>query len=263
MAEDNLRIFNEVRNVPTTAQKKITGGNLNGMTDINPMWRIETLTKLFGPAGIGWYTETVAKWLEPGANGEVVAFVDINLYIKEGEEWSKPIQGNGGSKFIANFAKGATTSDEAYKMAYTDALSVACKALGIGADIYWAAGATKYTQTQPQTQTKKEAQPKTEKPAAQPAPKTEQPSVPSVGGDELPDPSKKPKKDTSAVDVNSLRALVVPADIQNFGGKTLGDIADANLEELRNVAALISDQSFRNNIVRLYNAIVSEKKKSA
>ena len=31
-----------------------------------------------------------------------------------------------------------------YKMALTDALSVACKALGIGADVYWAAGHTKY-----------------------------------------------------------------------------------------------------------------------
>lgn len=30
-------------------------------------------------------------------------------------------------------------------MAYTDALSVACKALGIGADIYWSKDKTKYT----------------------------------------------------------------------------------------------------------------------
>ena len=38
------------------------------------------------------------------------------------------------------------TSDECYKMAYTDAISVAAKALGIGADVYWAAGRTKYSQ---------------------------------------------------------------------------------------------------------------------
>lgn len=257
MAEGNLYIFNEVRQVPTSAQKKITGGNLNGMTDINPMWRIETLTKIFGPAGIGWYTETISKWLEPGANGEVVAFVDINLYVKVDGEWSKPIQGSGGSKFIANFAKGATTSDEAYKMAYTDALSVACKALGIGADIYWAAGATKYTQAQPQT-TKEKSQPKPEKPAQ----KTEQPAVPSVGNDELPDPKKEKKAAVTVAEdeLNTLKGIVVPEDVKDFGGKTLGEIADDNLENLRNVAALVSDKALRNNIVRIYNTMAAAKK---
>lgn len=35
-------------------------------------------------------------------------------------------------------------SDECYKMATTDALSVACKNLGIGADVYWKESKTKY-----------------------------------------------------------------------------------------------------------------------
>ena len=35
-------------------------------------------------------------------------------------------------------------SDEAYKMAYTDALSVACKALGIAADVYYEKDKSKY-----------------------------------------------------------------------------------------------------------------------
>ena len=47
--------------------------------------------------------------------------------------------------FVANETKGLYTSDEAYKMALTDALSVACKALGMGADVYWHGG-TKYTE---------------------------------------------------------------------------------------------------------------------
>jgi hypothetical protein len=40
--------------------------------------------------------------------------------------------------------KGAYANDEAYKMATTDAISVACKQLGMGADIYWSADNTKY-----------------------------------------------------------------------------------------------------------------------
>lgn len=48
---------------------------------------------------------------------------------------------------LVNVFKGSPeTSDECYKMAYTDAISVAAKALGIGADVYWAAGRTKYSQ---------------------------------------------------------------------------------------------------------------------
>ena len=44
----NLDLYNKVRTVPPEAQKKITGGRLNGMTDINPMWRIKALTEQFG-----------------------------------------------------------------------------------------------------------------------------------------------------------------------------------------------------------------------
>ena len=36
--------------------------------------------------------------------------------------------------------------DDAAKKAYTDAISQACRSLGIGADVYWANDATKYQQ---------------------------------------------------------------------------------------------------------------------
>ena len=50
----NMDIYNAVSTVPGSAQKRITGGRLNGMTDINPIWRIRELTELFGPCAIGW-----------------------------------------------------------------------------------------------------------------------------------------------------------------------------------------------------------------
>ena len=59
--------------------------------------------------------------------------------MRYGDEWSKPIQGTGGASYIAAEKNGLYTSDECYKMALTDAISVACKALGVGADIYWSA----------------------------------------------------------------------------------------------------------------------------
>lgn len=157
---ENMTIYNAVRNVPKEAQKEITAGRLRGKTDINPMWRIKTLTEQFGVAGIGWKTVVKAKWLEKNeATSEVAAFVDIDLYVKIDGQWSEPIEGTGGSMFVSIDKNGLYTDDEAYKKAYTDAISVACKALGVGADVYWDKDTTKYSpkpgaEEQPKTQPK-------------------------------------------------------------------------------------------------------------
>ena len=140
----NLDIYNIVRTVPENAQKKISGGRLSGKTDINPMWRLKVLTETFGVCGIGWRYDITKQWTEEGANGEMAAFVNIDMRIKVDGAWSEAIPGTGGSVFIAKEKSGLYTSDECYKMALTDAISVACKALGVGADIYWGADSTKY-----------------------------------------------------------------------------------------------------------------------
>lgn len=115
------------------------------MTDIKPIWRIEKLTEEFGPCGIGWKTVITNKEIIEGAKGEKIAIVDIELYIRVEGQWSEPIIGTGGSSFVANEKSGPYTSDECFKMAYTDALSVACRSLGFGADIYYGENSkTKY-----------------------------------------------------------------------------------------------------------------------
>ena len=136
---DNLKYYNMGREVPNEAQKPFNNGKFSG-TDINPMWRIKKLTEMFGPAGIGWYVDNVVERSE--AHGETtISIVTLNLYVKVDGEWSKPIYGTGGNTLLRK----GIASDEGYKMAYTDALSVACKALGIGADIWYANDRTKYT----------------------------------------------------------------------------------------------------------------------
>ncbi len=144
---DNLSIYEQVREVPKTAQREFDNGRFKG-TDINPMWRIKTLTEQFGPCGIGWYYEETDRWTEQGTNGSVMAFMNINLYVKIEGEWSKPIMGTGGNMLIDDTRRGLRNNDEAYKMALTDAISVAAKSLGVGADIYFAKDSTKYTQAQ-------------------------------------------------------------------------------------------------------------------
>lgn len=149
----NLELYEKFRKVPETAKKNISGGRLSGMTDINPMWRIKTLTEEFGVCGFGWYYEIVDQWLETTmAKDEITANVKINLYVKRGEEWSKPIVGIGGSMLVANEKNGLYVNDECYKMALTDAISVACKSLGIGADVYWAKDNTKYNDSKKENQ---------------------------------------------------------------------------------------------------------------
>lgn len=161
---ENLEIYNKVKEVPKNAQKTIGAGRLKGMTDINPQWRIEKLTEVFGPVGIGWYTKEINREFVDGANEEKMCFVDIELYVKVDNEWSKPIYGTGGSTFIAKESKGLYTSDEVVKMAYTDAISVACKQLGFGADIYWNKSDSKYQQKPNNNQTNPVTPKKIEKP---------------------------------------------------------------------------------------------------
>lgn len=140
----NLAIYNAVRSVPDSAKRRIEAGRLKGKTDINPMWRIKALTETFGPCGFGWEYVITDKRLEQGANGEVAAFLDIDLFVKADGVWSDAIPGTGGSAFVAKEKNGLYTSDECFKMALTDAISVACKALGFGADVYWDADRSKY-----------------------------------------------------------------------------------------------------------------------
>ena len=146
---NKLDIYEAGRAVPPEAQKPFNNGRFSG-TDITPMWRIKKLTELFGACGVGWYYDIVSERAEEHG-GMTIAVVDLNLYIKVDGEWSKPVYGTGGNTIVT--AKGAV-SDEGYKMALTDALSVACKALGIGADVYFAKDKTKYTAkpTQPPKQ---------------------------------------------------------------------------------------------------------------
>ena len=146
---ENLKIYNQVKEVPKEAKKTIKGGRLSGMTDIKPMWRIEKLTEVFGICGFGWKTVIKNKEIIEGANGERIAIVDIDLYVKVDDKWSDPIEGTGGSSFISKEKGGLYTSDECFKMAYTDALSVACKSLGVGADVYW--GDSKYVEKKEET----------------------------------------------------------------------------------------------------------------
>ncbi len=133
---DNMEIWSKMKDTPEDAKRAITGGRLNGFTDIKPMWRFQRLTEVFGPCGFGWCYRIVRQQEISGANGEVMVTVDIELLVQSGGEWSKPIPGTGGNMLISTERGKLVTNDEAYKMALSDAIGTACKALGMSADVY-------------------------------------------------------------------------------------------------------------------------------
>lgn len=163
---DNLKFYNMARAVPDEAKKPITAGRLKNMTDINPMWRIKQLTEMFGACGIGWWYEITDKQIVcDETTNQKAAFVDILLYYKDPESGkdSHGIPGTGGSSFVAQERNGAYLSDECFKMALTDAISVAAKALGVAADVYYAADRTKYSSNEEQPQSGQQKQQQTQK----------------------------------------------------------------------------------------------------
>lgn len=131
-----IEIFNKLSMPPQSALKQITGGRLKGFTDINPQWRYKAMTDQFGLCGIGWRYEITKQWSEESGTGESMAFVNVLLYVKVNEIWSEAIPGTGGSMLVAKESKGPYASDEAYKMATTDALGVAMKMIGVASAIY-------------------------------------------------------------------------------------------------------------------------------
>lgn len=133
-------------NVPEKAIRQIQFGRLKGFSDINPQWKISTMTEIYGMCGIGWKYEIVEEkeMPIPQCGGVIALFMKVAVYIKDGENWSAPIFGMGGDS-IVKIEKGKPYfNDEAYKMCLTDALGNALKNIGIGGGVYERQNSTKY-----------------------------------------------------------------------------------------------------------------------
>jgi len=143
-----MQLFNKHTQPPVWALKEIQAGRLKGKSDINPQWRIFALTDMFGLCGFGWKYQIDKIEYKQAENKEIAVFAHISLFVKKDDIWSDAIIGTGGSMFVTNEKNGAYTSDEAEKMAITDAISVACKLIGIAGNVY---SGSKYLGTIPQT----------------------------------------------------------------------------------------------------------------
>ena len=133
---NNLKIWNDIKRPPSSVLKKIDFGYLKGKSDINPQWRLMAMTQAFGVVGHGWTYRIVRTWSETGSDGQVMAFSEVAVKTKLNGEWGEEFFGTGGSTIVELSKGNLKSNDEGYKMATTDALSVAFKAVGVAADIY-------------------------------------------------------------------------------------------------------------------------------
>lgn len=187
---DAMEIYNKLSHPPENMLRNIDGGKLRGKTDINPQWRYKAMNETFGLVGIGWKYEVMRLWTEAGADGEVLSFAQVAVYVKTGDTWSEPIIGVGGSKLV-QFEKGQLVSnDEGFKMAITDAFSTSLKMLGVAAAIYegrW--DGARYTDSPESSNSKPQAQRQPNTPQKQQAQASPQGFTPK-GGEATPDERK-------------------------------------------------------------------------
>jgi hypothetical protein len=136
---DNLKIWDALRRPPSEALKGFKrGGGFSG-TAIKPMWSIQAMTEHFGPCGKNWGIDEPTFQIVDGTKEKLV-FCTVSVWWVGGGR----IYGVGGDKIIKyikpnpqyNTPERYEDDDEAFKKAYTDAITNALKHLGVGADIH-------------------------------------------------------------------------------------------------------------------------------
>jgi len=119
------------------------GGGFKG-TAIKPMWSFRRMTEEFGPCGIGWGVGEPSFQVVNGDNREVLVYCTVKVWFKQDDNHSQHIYGVGGDKVVTyikeskeyNRPERWESDDEAFKKAFTDAVTNALKLIGVGADVH-------------------------------------------------------------------------------------------------------------------------------
>lgn len=128
--EDHLVLWDALR---TPATKDVKGfkraGGFSGHA-VRPIASIRKMTEEFGPCGSGWRTgEPQFQVIQAG--NEMAVYCTVALYAGGDAIW-----GVGGDMVMKETKYGLKADDEAFKKAYTDALTNAMKYLGMAADVH-------------------------------------------------------------------------------------------------------------------------------
>lgn len=113
-----------------TSKFKRAGG-FSG-TAIKPIWSIHRMTEEFGPCGVGWGVNEPTFQVVHG-NEEALVYCWVTIWHGSREN---TVPGVGGDKAISKNRNGTFADDEAFKKAFTDAVTNAMKHIGVGADVH-------------------------------------------------------------------------------------------------------------------------------
>jgi hypothetical protein len=129
---ENTKLWDELRRVPPDQLKGFSrAGGFKG-TAIKPMWSFHKMTEVFGPVGKGWGVND-PKFQTVPAGDEILVFCTVSVWHGERHQ---TVFGIGGDKVRVIQSSGPRNDDEAFKKAYTDAVTNALKLIGVGADIH-------------------------------------------------------------------------------------------------------------------------------
>lgn len=130
---DNTKLWDTLGKTDPAHTKGFTrGGGFKG-TAIKPMWSYRRMTEEFGPCGTGWGIEAPQFQVLAGAEDEKLVFCTVTVWY--GPERSQLV-GVGGDKAVGKNKYGLASDDEAFKKAFTDAVTNALKMIGVGADVH-------------------------------------------------------------------------------------------------------------------------------
>lgn len=140
MSADNLAIWSSLAKTDPSQTKQFKrAGGFSG-TAVKPIWCIKRMTEQFGPCGTGWGVSEPSFQVVPGHNSEVLVYCYLSIWYGDG----KTVFGVGGDKVITyikaneqyNRPERWENDDEAFKKAFTDAMTNAMKLIGMAADIH-------------------------------------------------------------------------------------------------------------------------------
>lgn len=142
MSSENTTIWDLLsRTDPAHTKSFSRSGGFKG-TAIKPIWSFRRMTEEFGPCGKGWGVDQ-PEFQVVTAGDEILVFCTVGVWwtneeVKEGDEYARNyrVYGVGGDKVVNKFSSGLKSDDEAFKKAFTDAVTNALKLIGVGADVH-------------------------------------------------------------------------------------------------------------------------------
>ncbi len=131
---DNMALWNVLKRTDPKATKPFQrAGGFRG-NQIDPAWRIQMMTEVFGPIGKGWSVEQL-EW----TIAERMVFICVRIWYVDPATGEKHYTGPqwGGTEMVRRNRDGTERpDDECFKMSMTDAIGKCMLQIGLAADIY-------------------------------------------------------------------------------------------------------------------------------